>query len=142
MARFASRLRGQRGEVRGERGIKFMAGYRDLEVWKRAKALAVDVYRFTNKDPLKKDYGLVDQMRRSAVSIASNIAEGDERDSIKDAVRFLYIAKGSAAELCTQIEIAEQVYLLSSDVSVQLRAECDELARMLRGLIKHRTSPL
>ena len=81
-------------------------GFKDLVVWQKARDLAVIIYRISNKTPLSKDFSLRDQMRRSAVSIASNIAEGDERDTDKESVRFLFIAKGSLAELRTQLEIA------------------------------------
>lgn len=80
-------------------------GYRQLIVWQKAKAVAVATYRFTGRDELAKDFSLKDQMRRSAVSIPSNIAEGEERGTDKDTSRFLYIAKGSCAELITQLEI-------------------------------------
>lgn len=70
-------------------------GFKELKVWQKAKDLAVDIYRLTTEGELNSDYGLRDQIRRSAISIASNIAEGDERDTDKESVRFFYIAKGS-----------------------------------------------
>ena len=75
--------------------VKFMAeyGYRSLVVWQKAKALAVEVYLLTEQETIKRDFSLVDQLRRSAVSVPSNIAEGDERKSDKDSVRFFHIAK-------------------------------------------------
>jgi len=79
-----------------------MAGFQELKVWQLGKELAVAIYKITNEKKFKADFGLTDQIRRAAVSIPSNIAEGDERGSNKDAVRFLYIAKGSLAELRTQ----------------------------------------
>lgn len=88
-------------------------GYRNLMVWQKAKALAVRFYLVSDIGPLSRDFGLRDQMRRAAVSVPSNIAEGDERDSDKDAVRFLFIAKGSLAELRTQLEIAVETGRLS-----------------------------
>ena len=72
-------------------------GYRSLVVWQKGKALATDVYQLTNSESIKRDFSLVDQMRRSAVSVPSNVAEGDERKSDKDSVRFFHIAKGSLA---------------------------------------------
>lgn len=86
------------------------SGYRNLLVWQKAKTLADSVYRLTSESPASQDYGLRDQLQRSAVSIASNIAEGDERNTNKDSIRFLYISKGSCAELITQLEIANEVY--------------------------------
>jgi len=117
-------------------------GFKSLELWKVSKALAVSVYQFTREGALKKDYGLVDQMRRASVSIASNIAEGDERHTNKEAIRFFYIAKGSAAELFTQIEITESIYECDLNVAGELKASCDQVARMLRGLIKARSPKL
>jgi four helix bundle protein len=81
-------------------------GFHDLRVWQDAKALAVGVYRATET---LRDFGLRDQLRRAALSIPSKIAEGDERDTDKDCVRCLYIAKGSLAEPRTQLEIASEV---------------------------------
>ena len=95
-------------------------GYRGLRVWQRAKELAVIIYKLTSTGPLSRDFGLRDQMRRAAVSIASNIAEGDERDTNKDSVRFLYMAKGSLAELRTQLEIARDIGALELSCFEQL----------------------
>ncbi len=115
-------------------------GFRELRVWQLAKDLAVAIYRITATGPLARDLGLRDQMRRAAVSIPSNIAEGDERDTNKDSVRFLYIAKGSLAELRSQLEIAHDVGLLSSEPYTMLEAKCAVLGRMLGALIKTRSA--
>ena len=88
--------------------------FEELEVWKRGCKLAVDVY-LALKD--SREFGLRDQMNRAAVSIPSNIAEGAERDSVKEFIHFLHIAKGSAAELRTQIYIAEKIELLTPTVT-------------------------
>lgn len=113
-------------------------GFRDLEVWKKARAIAIQVYGVTSDGPLAKDFALRDQMRRSAISVCSNIAEGNERHSDKDTLRFLYIAKGSAAELITQADIANAIGYLQKDASSRLIEDCEEVARMLGGLIKYR----
>jgi four helix bundle protein len=115
-------------------------GFRDLRVWRSAKELAVEIYRETASGSLSRDFGLRDQMRRSAVSIPSNIAEGDERDTNKEAVRFLYIAKGSLAELRTQLEIARDVGALPDKAHAPLETRCREIGRMLGALIKARSS--
>jgi four helix bundle protein len=91
-------------------------GFKNLLVWQKARDLAIDVYQVTDHSSLKRDFGLRDQMRRSAVSVPSNIAEGDERDTDKDAIRFFYIAKGSLAELRTQLEIAYRIEYLDDKV--------------------------
>jgi four helix bundle protein len=116
-------------------------GYRDLRVWQRAKELAVSIYRITSSGPISRDFGLRDQIQRSAVSIPSNIAEGDERDTNKDSVRFLYIAKGSLAELRTQLEIARDIGALDPGQFSQLEATCADIGRMLGSLIKARSKP-
>jgi four helix bundle protein len=114
-------------------------GFRDLKVWQRAKRLAVDVYAAVKRSPeLAKDFGLRDQMQRAAVSVCSNIAEGDERDTDKDAVRFFYIAKGSVAELITQLEIAKDAQLIDPSVADALIKEAEEIGAMLGALIKAR----
>jgi len=114
------------------------AGFRELRVWQAGKELAIAVYRTTEPGPLARDFGLRDQLRRSAVSIPSNIAEGGERDTNKDSVRFLSIAKGSLAELRTQLEIARDMGALPVDAHLQFEQKCGELGRMLGALIKAR----
>jgi four helix bundle protein len=115
-------------------------GFRELRVWQLAKELAVEIYRTTESGPLARDFGLRDQLRRAAVSIPSNIAEGDERDTNKDSVRFLYIAKGSLAELRTQLEIARDVGSLPAEAHAPLETKCAEVGRMLGALIKARSA--
>ena len=107
--------------------------FEDLEVWKRACRLAVQVYQ-TLADC--RDYGLRDQMTRAAVSIASNIAEGAERDSTQEYIRFLHIAKGSAAELRTQLYIAQRIGIIDSTTQTELTGECKEIAAMLQATTK------
>ena len=111
-------------------------GYRsfeDLEIWKKSCKLAVRVYQVL-KDC--RDYGIKDQMTRAAVSIPSNIAEGAERDSKAEFVRFLHIAKGSAAELRTQVYIAQQIGSIKPDESRELVDDLKTISSMLHGLIK------
>jgi four helix bundle protein len=111
-------------------------GFHDLEVWRDAKSLAVATYRATTG---LKDFSLRDQIRRAAVSVPSNIAEGDERDTDKDGLQFFYIAKGSLAELRTQIEIGVEVGLISTADAGPLLTAAATLARRLGALIKSRT---
>jgi four helix bundle protein len=105
--------------------------FEDLEVWKRACRVAVRVYEVLRDC---RDYGLRDQMTRAAVSIASNIAEGAERASVPDYNRFLHIAKGSAAELRTQLYIAQRIGLIDAPTQIELTQELKEIAAMLHGL--------
>ena len=116
-------------------GVK---GFRGLIVWQRAKDLAVDIYKLTSDGRLNRDFGLRDQIRRSAVSIASNLAEGDERDTDKESIRFFFIAKGSLAELITQIQIAHEIGYLEKQTHARIESECDVLGRMIGKLIKVR----
>lgn len=113
-------------------------GFKDLIVWQKAKDLAVIVYRASEGGALGLDFGLRDQIRRSAVSIASNLSEGDERATDKESVRFFYIAKGSLAELRTQIQIAYEIGHLEKQSYESIEAECKTLGRMIGSLIKVR----
>ena len=106
--------------------------FEELEVWKRSCKLAVDTYIFL-KDC--REFGLKDQMNKVAVSIPSNIAEGAERDSKKEFIHFLNIAKGSAAELRTQIYICEKIGILAPKQTRPLVEETKEISSMLQGLI-------
>jgi four helix bundle protein len=107
------------------------SSFEDLDVWKRASRLAVQIYEVL-KDC--RDYGLKDQMCRAAISIASNIAEGAERDSKKEFIRFLHIAKGSAAELRTQVYIATKIGVVKIDEQKEIVAELVALSKMLHNL--------
>jgi four helix bundle protein len=115
-------------------------GFQELHVWQKGKDLAVAIYRMTGEAPFKMDFGLTDQMRRAAVSIPSNIAEGDERNTDKEAVKFFYVAKGSAAELLTQLVIAHEIGYLPANAFADLEVECMGISRMLSKLIAARSS--
>ena len=112
--------------------------YRDLVVWQKSRSLASAAYRLCMTPSFEPHRGLSDQITRSAVSIPSNIAEGDERGTNKDALRFLQIARGSLAELETQLSIAESIGIIPQPVIVQIAAQLDEVARLLGGTIKMR----
>ena len=107
--------------------------FENLEVWKSGCRVAVRIYEILKTC---KDYGLKDQMTRAAVSVPSNIAEGAERDSKLEFIRFLHIAKGSAAELRTQVYIARQIGAIDEDIQKELVEELKTLSAMLHGLIK------
>ncbi len=112
--------------------------YRDLVVWQKSRSLASAAYRLCMTPGFERHRGLSDQIMRSAVCIPSNIAEGDERGTNKDALRFLQIARGSLAELETQLSIAEDLGIIPQPVVVQIAAQLDEVARLLGGTIKMR----
>ena len=110
--------------------------FEDLDVWKRGCQLAVDVCVATNDS---KNFGLKDQMQRSAISISSNIAEGAERSSTADYIRFLYYSKGSCGELRTQLYISQrmksQLQLPALEKSAEMIQETKEISAMLQSLI-------
>jgi four helix bundle protein len=116
-----------------------MGNFKDLKVWQQSKDLAVDIYRLTDQGLFIKDFGLRDQMRRSSVSIPSNIAEGDDLDTDKQSIRHFYIARGSIAELRTQLVISMEIEYISSEKYKTLEKKCDNISAMLTGLIKHRS---
>jgi four helix bundle protein len=118
-----------------------MSNYENLKVWHKAVELAVSIYNLTNQNKsLKNDFGMKDQMRRASVSISSNISEGDELGSDKQAIRQFYIAKGSSAELYTQLIISNRVGYTSDDENKYLLNECRIISAMLTNLIKARSS--
>ena len=117
-----------------------MGNFRELVVWQKAEALAVEIYQLTNDIKLlARDYGLKDQMRRSAVSIASNIAEGDESGTNKQSIRYFNIAKGSSAELKTQLGIAYKIGYLEKPLFEKLFGLCEQISVMLFKLINARS---
>lgn len=117
-----------------------VVSYRDLSAWQAAKALAVEVYRTINAASVRNDFALVDQLRRAAISIPSNIAEGAGRGTNQDALRFLYIARGSLCELRTQLEVIHEAGLLDKRVCEALLGRAEEVGRLLGGLVRFRAS--
>ena len=115
-----------------------MGKFKKLKVWQRAKDLAVDIYEMTSHGAFSKGYGLRDQIRRAAVSIPSNIAEGDELGTDKQGIRHFYIAKGSSAEVLTQAIIAFEIGYLGADGYADIEKECQAISSMLMRLIESR----
>lgn len=115
-----------------------MGNFKNLQVWQKAKDLAVNIYKLTTAGQYIKDFGLRDQMRRAAVSIPSNIAEGDNLDTDKQSARHFFIARGSAAELRTQLIISLEIGYIIPDQFEKLDLECDKIGAMLTTLIRHR----
>ena len=111
-----------------------MRTHKDLDVWKLSRAFVSDVYKFTVDFPKSEIYGLTNQIRRSAVSIPSNIAEGSARQGNKEFIQFLYIALGSLAELETQLLIAKDLNYLKEDEESFKKLK--RIRMMLLGLIK------
>ena len=110
--------------------------YRDLVAWQKAMALVTDVYAATESFPAREIYGLTNQIRRAAVAIPSDIAEGKGRLSKKEFVQMLSRARGSILEVQTQIEIARNLRFLAEEAFTDLLAKADEVGRLINGLIR------
>ena len=115
--------------------ILAIQNYSDLNVWKKSMDLTVEVYRLVKFLPKEETYALSDQMRRAVVSIPSNIAEGHGRNSTRDFIRFLSIARGSQTELETQLQICERLKYISKEQLEFSLTLCDEVNKMLNVLI-------
>jgi four helix bundle protein len=111
------------------------SSFRDLRVWREAMRLTAEIYKTTNDFPKHELYGLSQQIRRAAVSVPSNIAEGKGHRSDKEFVRFLLHARGSLLELQTQLLIAEELQYLRKGEGLRLLAMAEGVGRALSGLI-------
>jgi four helix bundle protein len=120
--------------IRNDMGT--VRSYKDLIAWQKSMDLAEAVYVCTGTLPKQEAYGLVSQMRRASVSIAANIAEGHGRNSTGEYRQFLGVAKGSLAELETEIVLAERVGLVPEKVAGELQKRCEETSKILAGLHK------
>jgi len=116
--------------------------YEDLIVWQKGKVLAVSIYRITKLFPKEELYGITSQLRRSSVSIPSNIAEGHGRSTTTEFVRFLEIARGSLYELLTQLDICHEVGLVVDAQYSPLREQAKEIEKMLNSLLSKLRSKL
>jgi len=110
--------------------------YRDLDIWKKGVEVVLEIYRVTRHFPREESYGLIAQMRRSAISIPSNIAEGFRRFHNKGYKQFLYISSGSCGELETQVTIARKLKYIDGTQEVNLLEKLDHIGRMMTNLIK------
>ena len=110
--------------------------YRDLDIWKKGIESVKDVYKVTEKFPKHEVYGLVSQMRRSAISIPSNVAEGFRRYHNKEYKQFLYVTLGSCAELETHITIAKELDYVTQEIETLLLERLDHICRMTSNLLK------
>lgn len=110
--------------------------HRNLDVWKRSLQLAKSIYETTQNFPNNEQYGIVAQMRRAAMSIASNIAEGAARNSKKEFLQFLNVAQGSASELDTQVELAKELGYIDHNTYQSIMTEITVISKQLYGLAK------
>jgi four helix bundle protein len=113
-----------------------MQTHKNLQVWKKSISFVTEVYDRTKSFPKEEIYCIVSQMRRAAISIPSNIAEGGARRNTKEYIQFLYVALGSASELEKQIIIASNLGYYESEQAKYLQRDLEEIIRMLAGLIK------
>jgi four helix bundle protein len=113
-----------------------MKTHKDLDVWKDGISFVTKVYKMTSSFPKEEMYGITSQIRRTAISIPSNIAEGAARKTTNEFRQFLYIALSSAAELNTQLIISRNLEFLDKDNTDKLNSELDSLSRRIQGLIK------
>ena len=117
-----------------------MGDFKKLTVWQEAKDLAIFIYKLTDKGKFQTDFGLRDQLRKAVVSISSNISEGDESGTNQNSIRYFYIAKGSVAEVQTQIIIANEIGYINSSKKQYVLAKCQSISKKLYNLIKYRTN--
>jgi len=111
--------------------------FTDLVAWKEAHELAVMMYRVTGKFPKEEQFGIVNQMRRAAVSVLSNIAEGFSRNSVKEKIQFYSIAKGSLAEIESQLFISRDVGYISHEIFNDVYVHISTTNKLINGLISH-----
>ena len=113
-----------------------MDSFRDLLVWQKALALATDVYDITTAFPKSEIYGLTNQLRRASVGVPSDIAEGKGRISKREFIQMLARARGSLFEVATQLEISKRLSYVGAPEFTKLTTQCDEVGRLLNGLIR------
>ena len=111
--------------------------FEGIESWKKARSLTKEVYEVTLAGPFAKDFGLRDQMRRAAISILSNVAEGFERGGDKEFLQFLSIAKGSSGELRAQLYVALDQRYISIERFEQLSAEATKISQLIAGFMRY-----
>lgn len=116
--------------------------FRDLSVWKQSRGLASDIYRLVSTPRLRGHYAFCDQLGRAALSVPSNIAEGDERGTNKESLRFLFIARGSLSELETQLWIGHDLGWIEPEDYRKLSERMGNVTRLLGGLIRMRQKRL
>jgi len=114
--------------------------HKKLDVWQMAMDLVMEIYRITESFPKEEKYGLSNQVRRAAVSVPSNIAEGAARQTKKEFVNYLHMAQGSLSELDTQLEVARRLAFLDGKIWEDLDKVLQRVDKMLTGLIRHQSA--
>nr|WP_114985678.1 four helix bundle protein [Cyclonatronum proteinivorum] len=116
--------------------MKSLKSYRELTVWKKSIDLSIQIYRLTSSFPTEEKFGIISQMRRAATSIPANIAEGQARRTTGEFLQSLGIARGSLAELEIFLIISERLQLATATDCNSLLRDCEEISKMLNGLMK------
>ncbi|MDI6839622.1 MAG: four helix bundle protein [bacterium] len=111
--------------------------FEELPVWQKANELVTEIYKVTNNEAFKVDYGLKEQIRRAAVSISSNIAEGFERESKEEFIYFLYVARGSAGEVRSQLYVAKNLGYLLEEEFKRVNTLCESVSKQISGFIDY-----
>jgi four helix bundle protein len=114
--------------------IMEIKSHKDLEVYQKSMDLVIQIYKLTNSFPKEEQYGLISQLRRAAISVPSNIAEGSARKNTKEFIQFLYYSLGSTVEIETQIEISKRLHFLNN--TEDLEKILKSIINMITGLIK------
>ena len=116
--------------------------FEEITAWQKARVLNLKLYTVSTSGLLSKDFVLRDQIRRASVSISSNIAEGFERETTKEFIRFLYIAKASAGELRSQLYLASDLNYITEEDFEKFKNDVTDISKLISGLIKYLTSTL
>ena len=133
------RLKG--GKVESEKFVRAKS-YKDFVVWQKSMDLAEEIYKLVKLLPKTETYALSDQMRRAVISIPSNIAEGQGRNSTKEFIKFLAIARDSQCELETQLQLCNKIGYLQEDETKTALSLCEEISKMLNSLVKKLSATL
>ena len=111
--------------------------FEDLDIWKASVEIAIEIYNVSEKGKLKSDYGMKDQIRRAAMSISNNIAEGFEYDNNKNFIKFLRYSKGSSGELRSQLYVLKQINFISESFYDEMYQKLILISKQISGLIKY-----
>jgi len=118
------------------KNINRIRDFTDLDVWKEGHRLVLMLYKITDRFPRSERYSLIDQIRRSSISVTSNIAEGFGRQTYKEKIQFYYLAQGSLVELKNQLIISKDVGYIDENVYLTLKNQADVCHKLLQGIIK------
>jgi four helix bundle protein len=116
-----------------------MGKFKDLQVWRDAVDFAEAIYQITNRPAFSRDFGFKNQLQRAVVSISANIAEGDDRGTVKEAIYHFHVAKASSAEVISHLNIAFRIGYLDKTTFLEMEDRAEKIRASLKNLIKYRT---